>query len=242
MSTKVTTRLAAALSTAGLLLLLGGGLEAGADPGGNGNGNGTPAAAADHGNKGGNKPTQDLTQPQPASNADFSGNGANTHGPYDSTRDGSPALNGNGDGKSVGKPCAGCVGKADNKNPKGQLPGGSDANAGYECDRNRGIGRSNPAHTGCKSTTTVPSTPPTTTTPSTTTPSTTTGTTTQPSTTPAVTTSSATPAAVAQGRSTPSSAELASTGVNALPMVLIGLAALGLGTGAILVTRRRAAR
>lgn len=93
----------------------------------------------------------DTNAPQPPSNADFSGNGANVHGPYDSTRDGSPSLNGNGGGQAVGKPCAGCVGKADNKNPKGQLPGGSDHNKGYECDANHGIGRSNPAHTGCTS-------------------------------------------------------------------------------------------
>ena len=31
------------------------------------------------------------------------------------------------------------------------MPNGSDHNAGYECDRNHGIGRSNPAHTGCTS-------------------------------------------------------------------------------------------
>jgi hypothetical protein len=98
----------------------------------------------------------DTSQPQPPSTADFSGNGANTHGAYDSTRDGSPSLNGNGDGSAWGKPCAGCVGKADNKNPKGQRPDGSDHNAGYECDTNAGIGRSNPAHTGC----TDPVTPP----------------------------------------------------------------------------------
>src|SRR3954468_23059682 len=95
---------------------------------------------------------QTYTDPQPPSKADFSGHGANTHGPYDSTRSGAPSLNGNGKGKAVGKPCAGCVGKADNKNPKGQMPNGSDANAGYECDRNHGIGRTNPAHTGCTST------------------------------------------------------------------------------------------
>lgn len=89
------------------------------------------------------------TEPQPASNADYSGKGANQHGSYDSTRDGSPSGNGNGKGEAKGKPCAGCVGKADNKNPKGQYPNGSDHNAGYECDRNHGIGRSNPAHTGC---------------------------------------------------------------------------------------------
>jgi len=60
-------------------------------------------------------------------------------------------MNGNGGGKAVGKPCAGCVGKADNKNPKGQMPNGSDHNAGYECDTNHGVGRTNPAHTGCQS-------------------------------------------------------------------------------------------
>src|SRR5215470_7040848 len=73
------------------------------------------------------------TDPQPPSNADFTGHGANAHGPYDSTRDGSPSGNGNGDGNRIGEPCAGCVGKADNKNPHGQMPGGEDANAGYEC-------------------------------------------------------------------------------------------------------------
>ena len=99
----------------------------------------------------------DPTQPQPNSNADNNTGGANgqcpstgTKGPYCSTRDGSPSMNGNGGGKATGKPCAGCVGKADNKNPKGQQPGGSDHNNGYECDGNNGIGKSNPAHTGCQ--------------------------------------------------------------------------------------------
>jgi hypothetical protein len=46
------------------------------------------------------------------------------------------------------------VGNADDKNPgarsgKGQYPNGSDHNAGYECDRNKGVGVGNPAHTGC---------------------------------------------------------------------------------------------
>lgn len=100
----------------------------------------------------------DPSEPQPPSNADFSGNGANQHGSYDSTRDGSPSGNGNGGGNAVGKPCAGCVGKADNKNPPGQFPDGSDPNAGYECDRNHGIGRTNPAHTGCQAA--PPSEPP----------------------------------------------------------------------------------
>ena len=78
------------------------------------------------------------------------GHGANHSGPYDNTCDGSPSGNGNGNGQATGKPCAGCVGNADDKNPKGQYPNGSDHNAGYECDRNHGIGRTNPAHTGCR--------------------------------------------------------------------------------------------
>ncbi|MCU1460418.1 MAG: Conserved putative secreted protein [Acidimicrobiales bacterium] len=90
-----------------------------------------------------------VTSPQPPSNADENGTGANVPGPYDSTRSGLPSGNGNGNGQATGKPCAGCVGKADNKNPPGQLPGPSDKNAGYECDTNHGIARTNPAHTGC---------------------------------------------------------------------------------------------
>jgi LPXTG-motif cell wall-anchored protein len=96
----------------------------------------------------------DPTQPQPLSNADQNTGGANGQCPggvYCSTRDGSPSMNGNGDGQSTGKPCAGCVGKADNKNPKGQLPGPQDRNNGYECDGNNGIAKGNPAHTGCTS-------------------------------------------------------------------------------------------
>lgn len=125
-----------------------------ADPG---NGNGSPnppgqanGAASGHATDGTAGTSGSPTMPQPLSPADGSGDGANTaSGPYTSTRDGSPALNGNGDGLAVGKPCAGCVGKADNKDPRGQLPNGTDANAGYECDGNSGIGRTNPAHTGC---------------------------------------------------------------------------------------------
>jgi len=70
-------------------------------------------------------------------------------GDYCSTRDGSPSRNGNGDGKATGRPEAGSVGKADNKNPKGQYRNGSDSNNGYECDGNKGIAKGNPAHTGC---------------------------------------------------------------------------------------------
>ena len=79
------------------------------------------------------------------------GRGANQSGAYDSTCDGSAAQNGNGRGNANGRPCAGCVGNADDKNPPGQAPDGSDSNAGYECDTNNGVGKTNPAHTGCQS-------------------------------------------------------------------------------------------
>ena len=108
--------------------------------------------------------TGTYTSPQPPSRADQNSGGANggcpgtTKGDYCSTRNGSPSMNGNGKGKATGKPCAGCVGKADNKNPKGQYPNGSDHNSGYECDGNHGIGRTNPAHTGCTTNTTPPAT------------------------------------------------------------------------------------
>jgi hypothetical protein len=115
---------------------------------------GSPVSASP-GDQGNSPAHQTYRSPQPTSNADYSVHGANTHGPYDSTRDGSAAQNGEGNGSAVGKPCAGCVGKADNKNPPGQLPGGSDNNAGYECDRNQGVGQGNPAHTSCAET--VPS-------------------------------------------------------------------------------------
>lgn len=87
------------------------------------------------------------------------GSGANTSGPYDDTCVPAPSLNGSGTGKAVGKPCAGCVGKADEKNPPGQLPGGDDPNSGYECDSNQGIGKTNPAHTGCATQATPTPTP-----------------------------------------------------------------------------------
>jgi hypothetical protein len=102
----------------------------------------------------------DATEPQPPSNADQNPGGANGDqcgseptGTYCSTRDGSASQNGNGGGEAVGKPCAGCVGKADNKNPPGQElsdPMGTFPNNGYECDHNNGIGKTNPAHTGCQ--------------------------------------------------------------------------------------------
>ena len=97
--------------------------------------------------------------PQPSSNADSNNTGANstsTTNPYRSTRNGAPSDNGSGTGQATGRPCAGCVGQADNKNPPGQASSGpSDHNNGYECDGNNGIGQTNPAHTGC-------TTPPTT--------------------------------------------------------------------------------
>ena len=111
-------------------------------------------ARPEKGKKAGAKPTAaPTTEPQPKSNADLNPGGANNGGDcgaYCSTRDGSPSQNGKGDGEAKGKPCAGCVGKADNKNPPGQQPDGTDHNAGYECDRNQGIGQTNPAHTGCQ--------------------------------------------------------------------------------------------
>src|SRR5665811_1267766 len=87
-----------------------------------------------------------------ASTASANTGGANGQcpgGPYCSTGSGLPSMNGNGNGKAVHRPPAGTVGKADNQNPKGQMSNGSDHNAGYECDTNHGIGRSNPAHTSC---------------------------------------------------------------------------------------------
>jgi LPXTG-motif cell wall-anchored protein len=103
---------------------------------------------------------------QPNSTADDNESGANGQcsdddagdtGPYCGTARDHESLNGNGNGEAVGKPCAGCVGKADNKNPPGQMPNAAeDRNSGYECDTNNGIGKTNPAHTGCVSGTETP--------------------------------------------------------------------------------------
>lgn len=84
------------------------------------------------------------------------GSGANTGGAYDDTCEPAPSGNGNGGGKATGKPAAGTVGKADEKNPPGQQPGPNDKNKGYECDGNKGIARTNPAHTGCATTNNPP--------------------------------------------------------------------------------------
>jgi hypothetical protein len=160
---------AAAIVIAMIALSAFAALPASADAGGNGKGKGsgqanenskvggseesdsadaTASESSDH-SQGNAGTSGDPNEPQPRSNADNNGGGANHEGPYDSTRDGSPSGNGNGDGNATGKPCAGCVGKADNKNPKGQYPNGTDHNNGYECDGNNGIGKTNPAHTGC---------------------------------------------------------------------------------------------
>ena len=54
-----------------------------------------------------------------------------------------------GTGNATNQPAAGTVGNADAKNPPGQAPDGSDSNKGYECDENQGVGKTNPAHSGC---------------------------------------------------------------------------------------------
>jgi hypothetical protein len=83
----------------------------------------------------------------------YAGGGANNSGPYDANVGyGLPSNNGNGQGNAYGKPAAGTVGKADAKNPPGQLPGPEDFNNGYECDGNSGIARGNPAHSSCEGT------------------------------------------------------------------------------------------
>jgi hypothetical protein len=108
---------------------------------------GSGAAAGPHAGR-----SSHVKECSPSHHSD-SGRGANTDGsenPYSNTcpEEHAPG-NGVGDGAATGKPCAGCVGNADDKNPPGQAPGGSDHNAGYECDRNEGVGKENPAHTGC---------------------------------------------------------------------------------------------
>ena len=208
--------------------------------------------------------------PQPLTNNEGPGGpGANnqTGNQYASNGVGLPSGNGNGNGNATGKPCAGCVGKADNKNPPGQAVNGSDHNAGYECDRNHGIGRTNPAHTGCKPTTTTtastapPTTPPPTspTTPPPTNPTTTAPPTTAPPTTAgngsgtSSTTSNITTGSVAAGHgsstttvapakpgtATKSSGSLAFTGADIASEFLAGGIALGAGALLLGSSRRR---
>ena len=155
------------------LLWAGGALPAQADKGG------VPAApgASDRGNQENGRPGQDVggtvetpdatvdgtssdaASPPPAGVVDASSpdGGANsTSGPYDpdpadpgASGVGKPSGNGKSTDNNGNRPCAGCVGKADYKNPPGQLPDGSDHNKGYECDGNEGVGKMNPAHSGC---------------------------------------------------------------------------------------------
>src|SRR5918995_1943604 len=95
--------------------------------------------------------------PGPALEGSSQDGGANsTSGPYDpdptdpgASGVGQPSGNGKSTDNNGNRPCAGCVGKADYKNPPGQLPDGSDHNKGYECDENEGVGKMNPAHSGC---------------------------------------------------------------------------------------------
>ena len=189
------------------------------------------------------------------------GGGANGSGAYGSTCDGSASQNGNGGGTAAGKPCAGCVGSADDKNPPGQRPNGTDRNAGYECDRNHGIGRGNPAHTACATKTTVPPTtvPPTTvppkTVPPTTVPPTTVPPTTKPPKNPPKTSlpvidaevagidTARTPEVVAQAASPVTPADiprglLAMTGLPITLLVTLGTAAIGGGGIAVAIRRR----
>lgn len=63
----------------------------------------------------------------------------------------------NGDGEPGNRPEDGSVGNADDQDPKGQ--GSNDPNSGYECDDNYGVGKGNPAHTGCTTTTRGGTTP-----------------------------------------------------------------------------------
>ena len=124
---------------------------AGADPG-NGHANGhyrddrSVITIAD--------PAPDQGAADPQATDPQADNGANQDcGAYCPSGVGLPSGNGGDNGNATGKPCAGCVGNADGKNPPGQAVDGSDHNNGYECDGNNGIAKTNPAHSGCSSTT-----------------------------------------------------------------------------------------
>src|SRR5919108_3774367 len=122
-----------------------------AQPSAQGQANGQAANAQGNGQANGQAATAQ-------GNGQSSGNGANVSGPYDPSGVGEPSGNGRSTDNNGKRPCAGCVGNADSKNPPGQLPGGSDPNKGYECDENQGVGKTNPAHSGCGTSTSV--TPP----------------------------------------------------------------------------------
>ena len=229
-------RVAIVATALGAALCMGG--TAWAAPGGDGNGHGHGPG---HGVGGGQGSTSAPASPAPSAaptaptGTPHGANGQCPGGPYCATGTGAPAGNGNGKGKAVGKPCAGCVGNADNKNPKGQLPGGSDGNNGYECDGNHGIGRTNPAHTGC-------TVPPVTPTPPVSTP---------PVSTPPVTPTLAPPVSSSHGvepttatrtldpRPAAHHATLAFTGADLSRDLGVGSILLGAGLGLIALGRRR---
>lgn len=97
------------------------------------------------------------TGEQPVSGADQNSGGANgSCTDDDATETGSfcgteredmVSGNGQGKGEATGKPYQAHRGKADNKNPPGQV--GNTRDNGYECDGNQGIAKGNPAHTSC---------------------------------------------------------------------------------------------
>jgi hypothetical protein len=117
------------------------------------------ASTGKHTSERGNQGQTSSTKDCDGTHHSNTGHGANTSGSYDNTCDGSPSRNGSDkDGTRGSRPCAGCVGNADDKNPPGQYPDGpTDHNNGYECDQkgrsenegNNGVGFGNPAHTGC---------------------------------------------------------------------------------------------
>jgi len=120
-------------------------------PGGNGHSSSAPGQQAKS-TPSGQQGAQSQGDGRGQTQSQGSGGGANQQGPYDPNGVGLPSGNGNSDNNNGNRPCAGCVGSADTKNPPGQLPGGSDHNRGYECDENQGVGKTNPAHSGCGST------------------------------------------------------------------------------------------
>jgi hypothetical protein len=177
--------LAAALISA--LLCAGGALPAQATKGGV---PALPDAASDHATPGNGAAPElpdaavggetdaggqaDVPDPQDPPQGGSPTGGANdvSSGPYDpdpadpgASGVGEPSGNGKSTDNNGNRPCAGCVGNADYKNPPGQLPDGSDDNKGYECDENEGVGKMNPAHSGCLPTGTTPPVKPPTVTP-----------------------------------------------------------------------------
>lgn len=95
---------------------------------------------------GGSPAPEGPTATAPAASGGTSSSANNGCGDYCSAP-GAPSGNGNGGGQASGRPAAGTVGEADDKNPRGQFRNGGDHNNGYECDGNHGIARGNPAHT-----------------------------------------------------------------------------------------------